>query len=137
MVHLQVKTEVSQRGASVTVGQDSFPSFDTRDAETTAVVQDGETLAIGGIVTERVSHNRIGIPLLMDIPVLGRLFGTMRDNVDRTELIILITPHVIRSKQEGRSVTEEFKARLSAAQRFLDQERTKKELPATKGILPR
>ena len=130
LVRLQVKTEVSQRGASVTVGQESFPSFDTRDAETTAVVQDGETLAIGGIITERVSHKRVGIPFLMNIPVLGRLFGTTTDDVDRTELIILITPHVIRSKEEARTVTEKFKERLSAARKVLEEERRKGEKPA-------
>ena len=130
LVRLQVKTEVSQRGASVTVGQDSFPSFDTRDAETTAVVQDGETLAIGGIITERVSHKRVGIPFLMNILVLGRLFGTTTDDVDRTELIILITPHVIRSKEEARTVTEKFKERLSAARKVLEEERRKGEKPA-------
>ena len=112
-MHLQVKTEVSQRGASVTVGQDSFPSFDTRDAETTAVVQDGETLAIGGIITERVTRGRVGVPFLMDIPVFGRFFGTTTDDVDCTELIILITPHVIRNKEEARTITEEFKSILT------------------------
>jgi len=113
LVHLQVKTEVSDLGASVTVGQDSFPSFTTRDVETTAVVQDGETLAIGGIITDRVERRKLGIPFLMDIPVFGRFFGTTKDDIDRVELIILITPHVIRSKEEARTVTEEFKDILS------------------------
>ena len=113
LINLQVKVEVSQRGAQVVVGQDSFPSFDTRDAETTAVVQDGETLAIGGIITERVNRSKLGIPYLMDIPVFGRFFGRTSDEIDRTELIILITPHVIRSKEEARTVTEEFKDVLS------------------------
>jgi len=113
LVNLQVKTEVSALGASVRVGQDDFPSFTTRDAETTAVVHDGETLAIGGIVTDRVERSRIGIPFLMDIPVFGRFFGSTKEDVDRVELIILITPHVIRSKEEARTVTEEFKDVLS------------------------
>ncbi len=127
LVHLQVKTEVSQRGPDVQVGQDSFPSFDTRSAETTAVVHDGETLAIGGIITERVNHKRLGIPYLMDIPVLGRFFGTTTDEVDRTELIMLITPHVIRSREEARTVTEEFKDRLSTVRRELEKRREKGE----------
>jgi general secretion pathway protein D len=140
LVHLQVKTEVSQRGASVTVGQDSFPSFDTRDVETTAVVQDGETLAIGGIITERVNRNRLGIPFLMDIPVFGRFFGTTRDDVRRTELIMLITPHVIRSREEARTVTEEFKDVLNHVvreygweiQNLQRQKRRGQEAPAEK-----
>ena len=140
LVHLQVKTEVSQRGASVTVGQDSFPSFDTRDVETTAVVQDGETLAIGGIITERVNRSKLGIPFLMDIPVFGRFFGTTRDDVRRTELIMLITPHVIRSREEARTVTEEFKDVLNHVvreygweiQNLQRQKRRGQEAPAEK-----
>jgi len=113
LVNLQVKAEVSQRGADVSVGGTTFPSFDTRDAETTAVVQDGDTLAIGGIITERVTRGRLGIPFLMDVPVLGRFFGTTTDEIDRTELIMLITPHVMRNRGEAQSVTEEFKERLA------------------------
>lgn len=127
LVHLQIKAEVSQRGADVRVGQDSFPSFDTRDAETTAVVQDGETLVIGGIITERKSRTRTGIPYLMDIPVLGRFFGTTTDDIDRTELVMLITPHVIRNVEEGRSVTDEFKEKLSTVTREIERMRREKE----------
>lgn len=123
LVNLQIKAEVSQRGPEVRVGQDRFPSFDTRDAETTAVVQDGETLVIGGIMAERTSRERVGIPFLMDVPFFGRLFGTTTDDVERTELIMLITPHVIRSKEEARSATEEFKQRLSTVVRQLERER--------------
>jgi cell division septation protein DedD len=132
LVHLQIKAEVSQRGADVRVGQDSFPSFDTRDAETTAVVQDGETLVIGGIITDRKSRTRTGIPYLMDIPVLGRFFGTTTDDIDRTELVMLITPHVIRNMEEARNVTDQFKEKLSTVTREI--ERTRKESEAQKSI---
>ncbi|MBI2359494.1 MAG: hypothetical protein HYV04_11445 [Deltaproteobacteria bacterium] len=141
LVHLQIKAEVSQRGADVQVGAagNTFPSFDTRDAETTAVVQDGETLVIGGIITDRKSRGRVGIPFLMDIPVFGRFFGTTTDEVDRTELLMLITPHVIRSRQEAKSVTEEFKERLSTASRELERlqkEREGKKAPPSKPAPP-
>ena len=127
LVNLQIKAEVSQRGGNVTVGTDSFPSFDTRDAETTAVVQDGETLVIGGIITDRKSRSRTGIPYLMDIPVLGRFFGTTTDEIDRTELVMLITPHVIRNREEARSVTDEFKERLSTVTREIERMRKERE----------
>ena len=123
LVHLQIKAEVSQRGPDVRVGQDSFPSFDTRDAETTAVVQDGETLAIGGIIADRKSRSRTGIPYLMDIPVIGRFFGTTTDEIDRTELIMLITPRVIRNREEAKSVTDEFKEKLSTVTREIERMR--------------
>jgi len=127
LVNLQIKAEVSQRGADVRIGQDLFPSFDTRDAETTAVVQDGETLVIGGIITDRKSRTRSGIPYLMDIPVLGRFFGTTTDDVDRTELVMLITPHVIRDREEARNVTDEFKEKLSTVTREIERTRKAKK----------
>jgi general secretion pathway protein D len=129
LVNLQALIEVSQRGANVTVGgsTDSFPSFDLRQAETTAVVQDGDTLAIGGIIAENKENNKTGIPYLINIPVLGRFFGTTSERTRRTELIMLITPHVIRNRSEGTAVTEELKSKLSALRNDLERMRLDRE----------
>ncbi|TAK08263.1 hypothetical protein EPO44_02870, partial [bacterium] len=133
LVNLQVKQEVSKVSES-NLGATGSPTFDTRDAETTAVVQDGESLVIGGIIDETKSRSRTGIPYLMDIPVLGRFFGKTEDKVNRTELVVLITPHVIRNVEEARSVTDEFKEKLSTVAREIERmrqerERQKKEVP--------
>jgi general secretion pathway protein D len=127
LVNLQALVEVSQRGGNVTVGTDSFPSFDLRQAETTAVVQDGDTLAIGGIIAENKTNSRVGIPYLMDIPVVGRFFGTTSDDIRRTELIMLITPHVIRNRSEGTVVTEELKSKLTNLRNDLEKMRLDRE----------
>jgi general secretion pathway protein D len=129
LVNLQILAEVSQRGANVPIGAagDTFPSFDTRQAETTAVVQDGDTLAIGGIITENKTRDRSGIPYLMDIPVFGRFFGSTTDALRKTELIMLITPNVIRTRQESYVVTEEFKSRLSSVRNELERIRRERE----------
>lgn len=121
LVNLQILAEVSQRGANVLVGTDSFPAFDTRQAETTAVVQDGDTLAIGGIIADNRSRARTGIPYLMDLPWIGRFFGSTADTLDRTELIMLITPHVIRSRDQAEQITEDFKKSLSTVRNELDR----------------
>jgi general secretion pathway protein D len=134
LVNLQIKAEVSARGDDVTVGQDSFPAFNTQDAETTAVVQDGETLVIGGLIGERKSKTRTGIPYLMDIPVVGRFFGTTTDEARRTELIMLITPRVIRSRDEAQTASEEFKSKLGAVRNELD--RIARERAKSKPNLP-
>jgi cell division septation protein DedD len=127
LVHLQVKAEVSARGDDVTVGNQSFPAFNTQDAETTAIVQDGETLVIGGLIGERTSRVRSGLPYLMSIPIIGRLFRTETDDTNRTELIMLITPRVIRSREESRTVTEDFKNKLGAVRNELDRMRGDRE----------
>ena len=121
LVNLQIKAEVSARGEDVKVGQDTFPAFNTQDAETTAVVQDGETLVIGGLIGELKRKGRSGIPYLMDIPVIGRFFGTTNEATDRTELIMLITPRVIRNRDEAKIVTSDFKAGLEKVRAELER----------------
>lgn len=124
LVNLQILAEVSaiNPSAEVTLGTSgTFPSFDIRQAETTAVVQDGNTLAIGGIITDNKTRSRSGIPYLMDLPVVGRFFGTTRDTTARTELIMLITPHVIRDRGEARQATEDFKNSLGAVRDELER----------------
>jgi Flp pilus assembly secretin CpaC len=123
LVNLQILAEVSQISDQVvTLGTaGTFPSFDIRQAETTAVVQDGDTLAIGGIIADNRSRSRTGIPYLMDIPVIGRFFGTTSDKILRTELVMLITPHVIRNRDQGQQITEDFKKSLSGVRNELDR----------------
>ena len=129
LVNLQCLVEVSQRGTPVQLGGSGqeFPSFDLRQAETTAVVQDGDTLAIGGIIAENKENNKQGIPYLINIPVLGRFFGTTSERTTRTELIMLITPHVIRNRSEGTVVTEELKSKLSTLRNDLERMRLDRE----------
>ncbi len=116
LVNLQIKVEISKPGESIPVGGGgaTFPSFSTRDVETTAVVKDGESLIIAGIFSEDRSRGRSGIPFFMDIPVFGWFFRNTKDTLtERTELIIIITPHVIRNLEESRRVTDEFRDKLS------------------------
>jgi len=118
LVNMQIRQEVSQV-ASATTGGIQSPTFSTRESETTVVVQSGETIVIGGIIDDTVDRSRTGIPYLMDIPVVGRAFRVESDTVRRTELIVLLTPHVVRDRQESRNATEAFKSRLKGMERDL------------------
>lgn len=118
LVNMQIRQEVSQV-ASATTGGIQSPTFSTRESETTVVVQSGETIVIGGIIDDTVDRSRTGIPFLMDIPVVGRAFRVENDTVRRTELIVLLTPHVVRDRQESRNATEAFKSRLKGMARDL------------------
>jgi len=120
LVNMQIRQEVSQVKSDTTGGIQS-PTFSTRESETTVVVQSGETIVIGGIIDDTVDRSRTGIPYLMDIPVVGRAFRVDSDNVRRTELIVLLTPHVVRDRQESRTATEAFKSRLEGMRRDLDR----------------
>ena len=120
LVNMEIRQEVSAVGATV-FGNTNSPSFTAREAETTVVVQDGESVLIGGIIDDQVQRVRSGVPFLMDVPVFGRLFRTDSDKVDRTELIILITPHVMRNRKEAQSVTTEFEDRIRGLKEMLNR----------------
>jgi general secretion pathway protein D len=107
LVNMQIRQEVSAVGAA-SFGNTNSPSFSTREAETTVVVQDGDSVLIGGIIDDQVTNSRDGIPFLMDIPVLGAFFRDERNGATRTELLVLITPYVIRNREEAREVTGAF-----------------------------
>jgi general secretion pathway protein D len=117
LVNMQVRQEVSDVRQQE-FGATGSPSFNTREAETTLVVQNGETVIIGGIIDDNIDHSRSGIPYLMDIPVLGRAFRTEADISRRTELLIVITPYVIRTFAEARNVTEAFTQSMEGLRRM-------------------
>jgi type IV pilus assembly protein PilQ len=67
-----------------------------QQAETAVLAQDGETVVIGGLTVTRVEETRSGIPFLMDLPLLGGLFRVTRRNESKQDLLILVTPHIVR-----------------------------------------
>jgi general secretion pathway protein D len=134
LVNMQIHQEVSQV-ASDTTGGIASPTFTTRESETTVVVQSGETIVIAGIIDDTVDRSRTGVPFLMDIPVIGRAFRVDTDSVKRTELVVLLTPHVVRDRQESRSATEAFLSRLGGMRH--DLIRNDRERPDYGGPKPR
>ena len=117
---MKVSQEVSEIGDSVKIGGQDYQGFKTRKANTTAIVQDGHTLVIGGIISETGGQSRSGIPFLSSIPVLGYLFGVTTDSVIKRELILLITPHVVGDKEEADQLTEEYKNRIKDVRRRIE-----------------
>jgi general secretion pathway protein D len=106
-VTLDIEQEVSSVANTVSSGIDS-PTIRQRRIKTTVAVSDGEALALGGLIQKSKSKTQSKIPLLGDIPGLGNLFRTADNKIDKTELIIFITPRVIRSTDEARQVTSEL-----------------------------
>ncbi len=115
-VTLKITQEVSDIGKTFPIGGQDFQGFTTRKATTSAIVQDGHTLVLGGIINETKHLTRSSIPLLGDIPILGYLFGSTTDTNTRKELILLVTPHVIASHDEADDVTREMKSRMKGLQ---------------------
>ena len=95
---LEVNATNSSPGADVSVGSEnaSAPSINTKEAKTKMLIHDGDTTVIGGIFVENEDFSESGVPLLMNIPLLGHLFKSTSKSSQRSELLIFITPHIIQ-----------------------------------------
>ncbi|MCI0548095.1 MAG: type II secretion system secretin GspD [Candidatus Rokubacteria bacterium] len=107
-VALEVKQEVNEVGQNEPPPINS-PRFTKREAETTVVLLDSQTLVLGGLIQTKRSNSRTGIPFLYKIPVIGYLFGAVDTRLEKTELILVITPRVIGTALDAARVTEELK----------------------------
>jgi general secretion pathway protein D len=88
------------------------PSFATKSIQTQLTIQDGDTIAIGGMIQESTTSALSGIPLLDRIPGLGAVFGSRSYSKERTELIIFLTPHVIFDSNQLLDATDELKDQI-------------------------
>jgi len=111
LVVLDIQQEISDVVPTETSGIDS-PTISQRRIETTVAVQSGETVALGGLIRESRTRGKTGIPILHELPIVGSLFGASTDAKERTELLIVITPRVVRSTEEARAVTNDLRKRL-------------------------
>lgn len=112
-VMLAIQQEVSSVAETTTSGIDS-PTIQQRRFETTVSVQDGQTVALGGLIRTSRSLTRSGVPVLQEVPVLGNLFSERSDTSRRTELIVFLTPRVIRSAEDAAAATQALRDRLHA-----------------------
>ena len=103
--------QVSATGGSTT--QQQSPTLDKKEIDSSVAVQDGETIVLGGLIDESVDNSKNGIPWLYDLPLIGSLFGGTTKNNTKTELVVLITPRVVKDKQDSRVISNEFKRKLT------------------------
>lgn len=110
----QVNLDIRQQVSNVVAGTEdrSNPTISQREIGTTVSVASGQTVILGGLISQSQSSGRSGVPVLRDIPVVGNLFSGVSDSDQRTELVILITPKVIRNAVDAKAVAEEFRSRL-------------------------
>jgi general secretion pathway protein D len=109
----QVVSIVLPKTAADTSTQQTSPTINKKEIESSVAVHDGETIVLGGLISDQVNNNNSGIPWVKDLPLLGSLFGeTKKDNIKK-ELVILITPRVVTSKQDSRVISNEFKRKLT------------------------
>jgi general secretion pathway protein D len=119
VVTLIINQEVSKPIQPSSNSAIQTPSFDQQVVQTQITMQDGDTIAIGGIISESTTNTVNGIPGLIHIPFIGALFGSKQVTRDRSELIIFMTPHVIYDTTDLLEASDELKARIKHLRRFV------------------
>ena len=117
LVDLTVSQELSETRATGAVSL--TPSILTRQLNTSMTLRDGQSVLIGGLISESQTQGRSGVPGLGRLPVLGRLFRADSYQKDRTELLVMVIPYVIVDPRQGRELTEQVKSQLELHRRFL------------------
>lgn len=126
VARMEITQEVSAV-TSETTGYINSPRFRTRKATTYLVAKAGQTIVIGGLIQTQKTKSSSGIPFLKDIPVLGYAFGGHGSNNNKTELLIAITPHVLKTREQADALTQEFAQRVAELKQYLDANKSKSE----------
>jgi general secretion pathway protein D len=113
-VALDIAQEVSRVAPSASGADSLTPTFTQRKITSRVNVRSGQTVALGGLIQDAEESGRDSIPILGDIPIIGNLFGSTSTRTQRTELIVFITPRVIRDSEDARTISEELRSRLRA-----------------------
>ena len=110
-----VTMDISQEVSSVvnnTSSQIDAPTIQQRQLNSTVSIRDGQTVVLGGLIREQTTNREAGIPLLKDIPGLGKLFSNTSNLSKRTELVVLITPRVITNEKDTDAISQEYKEKM-------------------------
>jgi general secretion pathway protein D len=113
LVYMNISQQVSQPNNAVqTVNGNK--TISKRELSTQVAVQSGQTVLLGGLIQQAEGNTDTGIPILNRVPILGRLFGDTRRSRNRTELIVLITPRVIRGSVDARNITDDYQSKFES-----------------------
>jgi general secretion pathway protein D len=121
MVAMTINQSITDVGQiDVATGQRAFLN---RQIGSRVAVRSGEALVLGGLIRDAVTDGSTGLPILSKIPVLGALFGTQTRNGIRTELLVVITPRVVRNSHDARSVSVEMRERMRGFRALVDEQK--------------
>ncbi len=124
LVTMEINLEQSDVASTKLGSLDNIPVFKKKTAKTTLSIMEGQTIVIGGLIEDKKEAGASGVPFLSRIPIIGALFGYQTRDINKTETVLLLTPHVITDLEESNQVTREFREKVQGL---------KKELEKTKG----
>ena len=117
---MEISQEVSEAQPVVAGGIQS-PVISNRTAETSLVVQHDETIVIGGLIKDRANKTVTGVPFLSHVPLVSYLFSSTKKSNSKTELVIMITPHVVKTIDEATLTTQEFKQKMDLVRKLINK----------------
>jgi general secretion pathway protein D len=112
-VTIEISQSVSDVVRTTTSNIDS-PTIRQRRIVSSIGVRSGSTIVLGGLIREDEGRSSSGIPMLHELPMIGGLFGARDNSAGRTELVVLLTPQVVRNDQEAQDVTQDIRRRFEA-----------------------
>lgn len=112
LVIMDIEQSVETAINTTTSNIDS-PTIQSREITSNVAVHSGETIVLGGLIDENSTNNKTGVPLLHQLPIIGTLFGSNTRNQTKTELVVLITPRVVKSRQDSGLIASEFRRKLT------------------------
>jgi general secretion pathway protein D len=115
LVTLDLDQEVSGVSPTITTTGLNSPTFTERTVTSRIAIADGQTIGLAGLISDNDSQQNQGIPGIKNIPLLGSLFGSQNNNRTREELLVLITPHVVRNQQQALDLTQDLQQQLPNA----------------------
>ncbi len=136
MVTMEIVQSLTDVGEAKDPATGQLP-FIQRQISSKAAVRSGETLVLGGLIQEKNTGVNAGVPGLQSIPLFGALFSNKRKNANRTELLIILTPRVIRSDQSMREVSQELRERMQGLTSGFQRGLLPKEPAPTRVVPPR
>jgi len=98
-INMLIHPAVTSYDSAATVGTNSYPVISTREAETSVLLEDNQTIVIGGLLKDVVKKSNAGIPFLKNVPLLGNMFGRDTNDVEKVDLLIFITASIVRPEE--------------------------------------
>jgi general secretion pathway protein D len=123
LVSMEISIEDSTVDTTTLGTLPSVPVFGKRTAKTVLSITEGQAIVIGGLIQDSKNVTKSGIPLLSRIPLLGALFGSQEYVTGKTELILLMTPHIITDQLQSETVTREFREKVEGIRRELEKKK--------------
>lgn len=118
LVTMDINQAVTDVGdEDVVTGQRAFLQ---RQISSKVAVRSGEALVLGGLIKDNETKGKSGVPVLQSLPIVGNLFGATTSNAGRTELLVVLTPRVVRSDEDARQAGEEIRDRMRNILRHSD-----------------